>query len=137
MVIKSDSTWVIKVFGKTVPPESECFGNFPATLSLDVLENFGITLQVLKLCKANDDFTDVLLAKRIDIKEPFPRVESERIALAESSNGHGQLIKENFDIVRHVNYEYIVKGKGRCQHCSTLRHNPFSIRVSLDADKWK
>ena len=46
------------------------------------------------------------LAKRIYIKEPFPGVESERIALAESSNGHGQLIKENFDIVRHVNCEY-------------------------------
>ena len=77
------------------------------------------------------------LAKRIYIKEPFPGVESERIALAESSNGHGQLIKENFDIVRHVNCEYIVKGKGRCQHCSILRHNLFSIRISLDADRKK
>ena len=57
--------------------------------------------------------------------------------LAESSNGHGQLIKENFDIVRHVNREYIGKGKGCCQHCSTLRHNLFSIRVSLDADRQK
>ena len=50
-------------------------------------------LQALKLCKANNDFTDVL-AKCINI------------------------IKANFDIVRHVNCEYIVKGKDRCQHCS-------------------
>ena len=76
MVIKSDYTWVIKVLGKTVPPQSECFGNFPGTLSLDILVDFGNMLQALKLCKANYDFTDVL-AKRIDIKEPFPGVESE------------------------------------------------------------
>ena len=82
LVIKLDYTWVIKVFGETVPPESECFDNFPGALSLDILENFGIMLQVLKLCKAEDDFTDVL-ARHIDIKEPFPGVESERIALAE------------------------------------------------------
>ena len=63
MVIKSGYTCVIKVFGKTVPPESQCFGNFPVTLSLDIFENFGIILQALKLCEANDDFTDVL-AKR-------------------------------------------------------------------------
>ena len=63
LVIKSGYTCVIKVFGKTVPPESQCFGNFPVTLSLDILENFGIMLQALKLCEANDDFTDVL-AKR-------------------------------------------------------------------------
>ena len=31
----------------------------------------------------------------------------------------------------------IVKGKGRCQHCSILRHNLFSIRISLDADRKK
>ena len=91
--------------------------NFPGTLALDFLEDFGIMLQTLKLCKANYDFTNVL-AKCTDMKVPFPGVESERIALAESSNGHGQLIKENFDIVRHVNCEYIVKGKTRCQHCS-------------------
>ena len=136
MVIKSGYAWVIKVFGKTVPPKSECFGNFPGPLSLDILENFDIMLQALKLCKANDDFTDIL-AKRIDINEPFPGAESERIALAESSNGHGQLIKENFDIVRQVNFEYIVKGKGRCQHSSSLRHNSFSVRASLDADRQK
>ena len=58
LVIKLDYTWVIKVFGETVPPESECFDNFPGALSLDILENFGIMLQVLKLCKAEDDFTD-------------------------------------------------------------------------------
>ena len=106
------------------------------TLSLDILEDFGIMLQALKLCKANGDFTDVL-AKRIDIKEPFPGVESEKVALAKSSNGHGQLTKENFDTVRHINCEYIVKGKSSCQHCSALRHNLFSIRVSLDADRQK
>ena len=32
LVVKSDYTWVIKVFGKRVPPERERFGNFPATL---------------------------------------------------------------------------------------------------------
>ena len=53
-------------------------------------------LQASKLCKANNDFIDVL-TKRIDIKESFPGVESERTALAESSNGHGQLINEKFD----------------------------------------
>ena len=83
-------------------------------------------LQALKLCKGNNDFTDAL-DKRIDIKEPFPGIESERIAFTESSNGHGQLIKENFDIVRHINFEYIVKGKDRCQYCSALR-NLVSIR---------
>ena len=82
------------------------------------------------------DFTDIL-AKCIYVKQPFPGFESERIALAESSNGHGQLIKENFDIVRHVNCEYIGKGKGYCQHYSTLCHNLFSIRLSLDADRQK
>ena len=59
LVIKSDYTWIIKVFGKTVPSESECFGNFLRTLSLNILEKFGIMLQALDLCKANDDFTDV------------------------------------------------------------------------------
>ena len=42
LVIKSDYTWVINVFGKAVPLQSECFGNFPGILSLDILENFGI-----------------------------------------------------------------------------------------------
>ena len=85
MVIKSDYTWVIKVFGKTIPPQSESFGNFPGTLSLDIVEHlhFGIMLQAFKLFEANNDFTDVL-AKRIDIKEPLPGIESERIAFAES-----------------------------------------------------
>ena len=55
LVIKSDNTWVIKVFGKTIPPQSEFFGNFPGTLSLDIVEDFGIMLQALKLCKANND----------------------------------------------------------------------------------
>ena len=82
-------------------------------------------------------FEHYVLAKSIDIKEPFPGVESERIALVEWSNGHGQLIKENVDIVRHVNLEHIVKGNGRCQHCSALRHNLFAISVSLDPDRQK
>ena len=60
LVIKSNYAWVINDFGKTIPPDSECFGNFLGTLSLDILEIFGIMLQALKLCKANDDFTDVL-----------------------------------------------------------------------------
>ena len=55
LFIKSYYTWVIKVFGKTIPPQSECFGNFPGTLSLDIVEDFGIMLQALKLCKANND----------------------------------------------------------------------------------
>ena len=93
-------------------------------------------MQTLKLCKANNGFTDVL-AKRIDIKEPFPRLESERNALAESLNGHGQLIKENFDVVRHISCEYIVKRKGCCQHCATLCHNLFSVSFSLDPDRQK
>ena len=50
MVIKSDNTWVIKVFGKTMPPQSEFFDNFPGTLSLDIPEDFVIMLQALKLC---------------------------------------------------------------------------------------
>ena len=78
-----------------------------------------------------------MLAKRIDKKEPFPGIERERIAFTESLSGHNQLIKENFDIVRHIKCEYIVKGKGRCQHCSALRHDLFSIRVSIHADKQK
>ena len=52
MIFKSDYTRVIRVFGKTVTPESDCFGNFPETFSLDILENFGIMFQALKLCKA-------------------------------------------------------------------------------------
>ena len=40
-------------------------------------------LQAFKLFEANNGFTDVL-AKRIDIKEPLPGIESERIAFAES-----------------------------------------------------
>ena len=94
-------------------------------------------LQALKLCKANNDFTDVL-AKCIEINEPFSGIESERIPFTESLSGHNQLIKENFDIVRLIKCEYIVKGKGRCQHCSALRrHNLFSVRVSIHADKQK
>ena len=81
LVFKSDNTWVIKVFGKTVPPLNECFGNFPWTLSLDILENFGMMLQALKLCKSNYDF-DGALVKYLGIKEPFPGVRSGRIALA-------------------------------------------------------
>ena len=50
LVIKSDNTWVIKVFGKTMPPQSEFFDNFPGTLSLDIPEDFVIMLQALKLC---------------------------------------------------------------------------------------
>ena len=127
MVIKSDYTWVIKVFGKTIPPQNECFCNFPGTLCLDIVEDFGIMLQALKLCKANNDFTDVL-AKCIEINEPFSGIESERTPFAESFNGHGQLINRNFDIVRHIKCEYIVKGKDCCQCCSALRQNLFSIR---------
>ena len=29
LIIRSDYTWVINVFGKTTPPQRECFGNFP------------------------------------------------------------------------------------------------------------
>ena len=50
LFIKSDNTWVIKVFGKTMPPQSEFFGNFPGTLSLGIPEDFVIMLQALKLC---------------------------------------------------------------------------------------
>ena len=54
--------------------------NFPGTLSLDIVEDFGIILQALKLYNANNDFIDVL-AKRIDIRSLFRVLKVEELHL--------------------------------------------------------
>ena len=135
LIIKKNLSWIIKVFGKPLPPTCEAFRNFPKILAIDLLEEFSNLLSSIHICSGNCDFSDVVL-RRIEMKEPFPGIELERVAIVESKLTHAQLLKSDFDTVRHVACDYLItKIKDRCNSCSSFRNQLFSMRVAQNKER--
>ena len=131
LIIDNSLSWSLKVYGHVVPHSCACLKHLPEVLTSEEIQNFCNTLKILKVCEGNQDFKDVL-SHRIDIKEPFPGKSSDCVAFAETSMGHSQLIKSNFDVVRHISCEYVVDNdKDRCKQCASFRSNLYTIRTNL------
>ena len=75
-----------------------------------VLYNF---LSKVLVCIGNTDFPDIL-ERRIEIKESFPGLLQERLALVESSFGTTRLMKQNFDTIRHPKSFLVVTKSKKC-----------------------
>ena len=91
--------------------------------NISVLYNF---LSKVVVCIGNTDFPDIL-ERRIEIKESFPGLLQERLALVESSFGKTRLMKQNFDTFRHPKSFLVVTKSKKCGKCKELR-NLFPIQ---------
>ena len=101
--------------------------DIPEILNQDnilVLYNF---LSKTVVCKGNTDFPDIL-ERCIEIKEPFPGLSKEQLALVESSLGKTRLMKSNFDTIRHPECFLVVTKSEICAKFRELWKDLFSIR---------
>ena len=123
--ISNDYEWKLIVNGHTV--DVPVIADIPEVLNQDnmlVLYNF---LSKIVVCKDNTDLSDIL-ERRIEIKEPFPGLSKERLALVESSLGKTRLMKSNFDTIRHPECFLVVTKSEICGKYGELRKDSFSIR---------
>ena len=91
--------------------------------NISVLYNF---LSKIVVCIGNTDFP-YILERRIEIKESFPGLSQERLALVESSFGKTRLMKQNFDTIRHPKSFLVVTKSKKCGKYRELR-NLFPIQ---------
>ena len=134
ITVSEDMSWECCVFGTAVDKaNSSALKDIPQLLSgkniIDITHQFG----TMKICPGNLDFNDIL-EKRVDFKEPFLSSDGSCAAWVESSHGHSKLIRENFDIIRHRNCQYLIVEGDMCESCKQMRKNLFSARLRLADD---
>ena len=76
----------------------------------------------------NRDSADVL-NKRVDFREPFLGAYQQWSAYVESIRGGSCLVKEDFTIIRSVNYHYLIAGHDLCQEYRKFKKNLFTYRM--------
>ena len=123
--ISKDYEWKLIANGHTV--DGPVIADIPEVLNQDnilMLHNF---LSQVVVCKGNTDFPDIL-ERHIIIKEPFPGLSKERLALVESSLGKIRLMKSHFDTIRRPESFLVIAKSEKCDKCRELRKDLFSIR---------
>ena len=68
-----------------------------------------------------------MLEKKLEITQPFVNITGEVTAVVEIDR-HRILKKENFKIIRNINFKYLVKDVLRCETCSSTRSTLRAIR---------
>ena len=122
--INNDYEWKLILNGHTV--DGSVIADIPEVLKQDkilVLYNF---LSKIVVYKGNTDFPDIL-ERRIEIKETFPGLSKERLALVESTFGKTRLMKSNFDTIRYPECFLVVTKFKIYVKCRELRKDLFSI----------
>ena len=112
--ITKDYEWKIIVNGHTV--DVPVIADIQEVLNQDNISTLYKFLLKIVVCKANTDFADIL-ERHIEIKERFPGLSKERLALVESSLGKTRLMKSKFDTVRHPECFLVVTKSGKCAKC--------------------
>ena len=79
--VSKDYEWKIIVNGHTV--DVPVITDIPEVLNQDCISMLYKFLLKIVVCKGNADFSDIL-ERRIEIKEQFPGLSKERLALVES-----------------------------------------------------
>ena len=137
--VKSTNEFYCQINGVKVTPGSLLL-NLPETLNEQNMESFTSFFKNIDICEGIKEFQDVISA-RLEIKQPFPSDTGNLTEIVEYQ-GHAQLIKANFEIVRHLNCSYFVDLDEKiCKSCQNytnfLRSSRSRIKINLEPEKKK
>lgn len=129
IVLLENSSWELKIFGKTIPSKQDC--GIPTKITKENASEFFTSIKNLKICKGNSDFKDL-----IDYKLNFSGVEHFKGNDEEISGFIQTRDMKSFDdlkVIRHTNCELAFRGHGeRCKICTKYRANLFAIRTRIN-----
>ena len=113
--ISNDYKWKLIVNGHKF--DGSVITDLPEILNQDNISVlYAFFNQKLQFAKVID-FPDIL-ERRNEIKQPFPSLSKERLALVESSLGKTKLMKSNFDTIKHPECFLVATKLEICGECT-------------------
>lgn len=126
--LQNNMSWKLYVNGNMLAFNNEPLCQLPEFINDISITDYVSKFKSFNICPGNTEYADVL-QRRVDFREPFAGDNNERTAYVESTNGFTKLVKEEFNVIRHVNCSYLVTSNQMCEKCksykkvlSTYRH---------------